>query len=976
MSRIIRLLLVALIASLPPGLARAQEKTPFPPFTGERVYVVGGAERFDGVAAEIKRLESSTPLSYYVVVIPSFGKGAIAPQSYANELEQSWRGQAVKKRLEFDAPRSVIVVLALRDRKVIVHTGRAARERFGLSAAKIQEQLIEPVFIPSARDGKYAEGLSGLLTGLSRLAGAQDQSRAERVTRSGQDQAQEQPATAAPPARATTATPPARAAAPAQSAGLNLPLLAGILVAVLLVVAALLLWLAHSSFRRQVNRRIKEFRTRSVAVMDRLDALKERLKLLPTEDPDFKAPLSGQTLALYGAVQARLGSLWERWLEIMEALDKAQKLAGSTGSPFDQKKLQQADAILNPAHAFEEIEAQATGCAADMDRLNQAHEAAHQAQADVAESQKNLDGGLESVRQLELPVAPYADELQQIRSQLVAIEANVTPDPIGSTTALKQLAARIKQQRDRVQRVVTLTGQSQELRTSVDALVRDVSTERAGGLTLAEEGGNPDQFLGKAAQLDSETKSALSAGDPDIAAKKLESARQLYEQAVSTIDEVKKARAYCQAQQADRVRDTQLLRAAVPEAESYEQELKRDFAPSSWQALAGNLAQARALLATFDGPAADAAAAAASTSQRYLEAARLLQKLASEQTVARRLMSALSERLRDLQAVRSECEKTQNELDRRFAEVQDLLSKNAQLVGDLARNSFAAASKARTQALAGFRDPRPDWPAISQNLAGVLEELAIAQSHAETDLQNHQRLTEEFARVRPVADRVYSLLASHTEDRLAANQHYQAAADALDRVGVELPAPRGESARLLDQVERAAADLETAQRMALEDIRLAGQAQAEIGEATRSIRAARTFFSFGITVETASAESDLDQASRLLETQQYEQAIARSGAAMRAVNLAHNAAVQQAQWRQMQQDADLRRRNAGTQIRPDGGIDFVTTAAGAGAILDQLGRTAAAPSPTPAQTAVPGPQASEPPSAVGSWSSDDAQGAW
>ena len=39
--------------------------------------------------------------------------------------------------------------------------------------------------------------------------------------------------------------------------------------------------------------------------MDRLDALKERLKLLPATDPDFQAPMTGETQALYDAVQAR-----------------------------------------------------------------------------------------------------------------------------------------------------------------------------------------------------------------------------------------------------------------------------------------------------------------------------------------------------------------------------------------------------------------------------------------------------------------------------------------------------------------------------------------------------------------------------------------------------------------------------------------------------------------------------------------------
>ena len=53
-----------------------------------------------------------------------------------------------------------------------------------------------------------------------------------------------------------------------------------------------------------------------------------------------------------------------------------------------------------------------------------------------------------------------------------------------------------------------------------------------------------------------------------------------------------------------------------------------------------------------------------------------------------------------------------------------------------------------------------------------------------------------------MASRVYAFLSSHQEDRLAANQHYQAAADALDRVGMEMAEPRGRSAALLEASAR------------------------------------------------------------------------------------------------------------------------------------------------------------------------------
>ncbi len=82
-----------------------------------------------------------------------------------------------------------------------------------------------------------------------------------------------------------------------------------------------------------------------------------------------------------------------------------------------------------------------------------------------------------------------------------------------------------------------------------------------------------------------------------------------------------------------------------PHAESYQNDLEREFARESWQPMARNLEQARALMATFDRQANDAAAAATSTAQRYLAAAKSLEQLAQQQQIVLRLMSGLSEQL-------------------------------------------------------------------------------------------------------------------------------------------------------------------------------------------------------------------------------------------------------------------------------------------------------------------------------------------
>src|SRR5262249_31222894 len=150
----------------------------------------------------------------------------------------------------------------------------------------------------------------------------------------------------------------------------------------------------------------------------------------------------------------------------------------------------------------------------------------------------------------------------------------------------------------------------------------------------------------------------------------------------------------------------------------------------------------------------------------------------------------------------------------------------------------------------------------------------------------------------------------HDEDRLAANQSYRDAVDALDRVEAALAEPRGASPRLLDQVRGAAADLAQAEQLAGEDLRLAGQAEAVIAQAGRSIRQAHDYSSAGFPVDSAGAEAQLEEAQQLLQNQKYEQAIERAGGAVRAARQAYHFALQQAQQQQMALEAEERRRAA------------------------------------------------------------------
>jgi hypothetical protein len=712
--------------------------------------------------------------------------------------------------------------------------------------------------------------------------------------------------------------------------------------------------------------------------MDRLDALKERLKLL-TAAPDFREPLAGATLALYNSAGQNVEKLWDRWLQVMEMLDKAQKLTAIAGSPLARKRLAEAEELLNRQGSLQEIEKQVQDCGSGLDQLEQAHAAARAALESVSAARSKLAAQLETIKQLDLSTAPYQDELGSVDTGTTQASAILAADPLGAKAALEQLRSGAERLLSRIERVASLFGDARQVKTTLEAVERQVAGYRAQGLRLAGEGGNPDESLAQGVAAHSETLTALRAGDPEAAAGRLDAARSMVQEAQATVERTQKAKAFCEREQPGRVRETQRLAAALSQAESYQSDLEREYARASWQPVARNLEQARALLASFDRQSQDAAVAASSASQEYVKGARLLEQLAQQQKIVLRLMSGLGEQLNALMSVRTECRKLAEDLAARERQVELYLRQHEAVVGDLAQSSLAEARQARAEVVAQCGEPRADWPALRQRLARVSEELAIAQTQAEADVKSHEELTREFNQARQAASRVYALLAGHEEDRMAANQSYQAAADVLDRIALALSEPRGASARLLEQLRGATADLDHAEKLAQEDLRLAGQAEAMIAEADRSIRRTHDYAAMGVGVDTSGAEAQLDRAQQLLQNQNYEQSIQRAGAAVQAAREAYHFAAHQARQQQLAMEMEERRRAAAMAPPPWNGISIGAAAAvaAAAAILDQISSAASAgPASAPMETPVAPRDSADSGVAVSSWSSDSGQGDW
>ena len=151
----------------------------------------------------------------------------------------------------------------------------------------------------------------------------------------------------------------------------GLAVVAPMVVTVLLLIVGALWW-GYRRTRSRVAGRIKDVKSKAVDVMDHLDALKERLKLLPSS-PEFPEPMAGETQALYQSAKKASDELWDGWLQIMEVLDKSEKLAEKSGSLFSQATLTEAENLIKQKGSFEEIEKQAEQIGKSVDRLEHAH---------------------------------------------------------------------------------------------------------------------------------------------------------------------------------------------------------------------------------------------------------------------------------------------------------------------------------------------------------------------------------------------------------------------------------------------------------------------------------------------------------------------------------------------------------------------------------------------------------------------------
>jgi len=272
------------------SLAAAEQPATLPPPTDAATVIVspGITDDFAAVREAVARVKAAGGRDYRVVVVDSSDDDEGAAGLLPRLVDRWW--EARTQGGSYGPAGDVTILLDIGDRSLAMDVPPSLLAEAGLDLDDLERDVIKRVFVPRAKDMRYADGLAELVA-------------------------------------ATEGTIRDRIAARVRRAR-TLPLcLAG------LAAAAVVGWLAFLRLRHVRRRvaardRLATFKQEVVALSDLLDAQCERHRMLPHADADFKTPMTGMTRKAYDDVQDAIGRYRDRWLSLMNVWEWADKRFG------------------------------------------------------------------------------------------------------------------------------------------------------------------------------------------------------------------------------------------------------------------------------------------------------------------------------------------------------------------------------------------------------------------------------------------------------------------------------------------------------------------------------------------------------------------------------------------------------------------------------------------------------------------------
>lgn len=752
------LTILCVVASVDARTACGQSE--MPEFTGERVTFSGvDSAAWQSLPAVITDLESTGKQTYYVVVVQSTGDGPTATRDYTDRLYEHWVQQATRNNLPLDTERSVLVVLAIQNRQLSVHAGQTLLQTHGLNSQTIDQQLVQPHFIPFAKAGNYPEGVRILLTRINDRILAQDASAVQQGPIN-------QPSAATTPASKVPVSPvPVSAADPglnvktpqavtpteghfsqvappsgSQSVLSSPKTIAGTALVLGLLTLMVLRWL-HLRVRRPLEIQKQTYRQRVVKLSDDIDQLRERHRMLPFTDKDYREPMLGETLRMYDGIQASLEQLRQRWLDLMDVWDKVDTLTRSEHY-FGRSRLREAMVLLQQVPVSEVESSLNNQCVIALDRLEDAHEQVQRLDSSLNAALQRVQQQFAELQTRQLSVKPYQSLLDRVAEQRISAAEIVIPDPIGSQSiqtaaceqlrSVGQLTERILQHRRGVDELSDKLAKTSDWQKSL----------RNGGMKFCEDGSDPSPMFPTIQHHCDECLKLLNLGEAETAAEHLKQGFALVSEAQSAIQVQVDSKEFCDREKAVRTVEQRQLDLQLTTLEQVLLALQTEFAAASWTGVVNLRSLASDAVLLGHSILSDATVAGSEAVQHYQKAAEALRKLKQMQIDTTLLIASGDQRLQQLRQLRSKTTVELNQLQQDRNRIASLLQSSGADRAAANRRFQDAESSLQELSQAAARS-RADWPEIAESLKSVRDGFSTAEHMAREDIRLAEQATQE-----------------------------------------------------------------------------------------------------------------------------------------------------------------------------------------------------------------------------------------
>ena len=515
----------------------------------------------------------------------------------------------------------------------------------------------------------------------------------------------------------------------------------GVIAAATLTVAAI--WLVHTYNVSAGRKELAAYKDQVVALSDKLDALKERHKILPYFDKDFASPMSGETLAAYNEVASRLEHHRAEWLKLMDVWEQAQGLLQSEGM-FGYKRARTARRNLRAAAAPAGFQALLRDCEAPLDRIEQAHEKVEQETKSFRQEDHQLGTLLESIAAASLSVAPYQPDRSAARTFAERVQGLLSADPLAALRCLSEARLKIAAVNQLAVRIQGHLKTAHNLAARIADVERLIAQRRSQGFLLREEGTDPDPLMAAGGQHRAVAHGALNQADDTSAGAALAKALAQIQQAQEGMERHVAAKARCEAEISKRQNEVRRLADAHALSRGQQAELTRDFVADAWLGVAENNQRAQASLALAQRLTEQAAQSAAANVQHYLRACKALDEAADIHKQTEPELEAVGQRLRELVEMRAGCQAQIGQLRGITDRVQHLLQSSS-ADRALANERFRTARAALDRLADDVRLPRPDWSRLKARAAEIQADLERVEKLAREDIQLAQQAAAEIA---------------------------------------------------------------------------------------------------------------------------------------------------------------------------------------------------------------------------------------